>query len=93
MITKPCDLESLITADTTKLIHKTNNNRTMIGNVMIYISQPTKSEISNENDPKPFFAIVKSHLLSTYFHDDGEAGACSPFKVMCLCVTFWVVFE
>ena len=35
------------------------------GNV-IYISQPTKTEISSENDLKPFWAIVKCHL-STYF--------------------------
>ena len=33
---------------------------------MIYISQPTKTEISSENDLKPFWVIVKCHL-STYF--------------------------
>ena len=27
---------------------------------MIYILQPMKSETSSENDPKPFFVIVKS---------------------------------
>ena len=38
---------------------------------MIYILQPMKSETSSENDQKPIFVIVKSHLFRI-FHDDGE---------------------
>ena len=54
-------------------------------NVMKYFSQPLKSEISSENDPKPFFVIVNS-LLLRIFHD--ELAARGLFEGDCFCLQF-----